>query len=62
MNQQQTAAGTIFLYSWVLLLLGHFLPKPLSALAVSVAVLIAGAAIMLALAIAFDEEQNHNDN
>lgn len=59
MNQQQTAAGTIFVYSWVLLLIGYLLPTPLQILAVIVAVLIAAGAMVLAVAIALDEAQHH---
>ena len=59
MGNQQTAAGAIFLYSWIMLLIGHFVPTPLRILAICVAVLMASAAMVLAVVIAFDEAQDH---
>jgi hypothetical protein len=61
MGDNQTAAGSIFLYSWMVLFIGHLLPNPVRGMAVAVAVLMFAAAIIVALLIAFDETQHHRD-
>lgn len=62
MNNNQTAAGTMFLWSWALMFLAHLLPDGLANLAIAIAVLTATAAFIVALLIAFDEAQHHLDD
>ena len=62
MESNQTAAGSIFLYSWMFLFIGHLLPGAMRGVAVAVAILLLAGAMIVAMLIAFDDTQHHRRN
>lgn len=59
MDNNQTAAASLFLWSWAILALAHLLPSPSRQFGAAVAVLLAVAAFTVALLVAVEESERN---